>query len=208
MVSIPDNWQTQWTHITRKEKGTRFLLQKAKKNEDELHSLYKAREKNKTQGSSVSQSQKEKQMSTQSGQCAWTLQKHANVTPVNRATSNHLTSMVQTVLYRRCMETTLPCSPYCTCIRYGSDAPTARKKAITKFIMVQSQTTRQQCSNSHGARQWYSKKLRGKGRRKTRKFEEGSGDQCGVCKTNECDTMMDATWAASHCRTSMVRMIV
>ncbi len=144
------------------------------------------------------------------GQCAWTLHKHAHVTPANRATSNHLTSMVQMVLYRRCTETTLPCRPYCTCIRYGGDEPTARKKAITKFIMVQSQTTRQQeqqCSNSQGARQWYSKKLRGKGR-KTRKFEEGSGDQCGVCKTNECDTMMDATWATSNCCTSMVRMIV
>jgi hypothetical protein len=36
--------------------------------------FYKAREKNKKQGSSVSQSQKEKQISTSSGQCAWTLQ--------------------------------------------------------------------------------------------------------------------------------------
>jgi hypothetical protein len=39
-----------------------------------LHSLYKARENNKKQGSSVSQSQKEKQLLTPSGQCAWTLQ--------------------------------------------------------------------------------------------------------------------------------------
>jgi hypothetical protein len=68
-----------------------------------------------------------------------------------------------------------------------SDTPTARKKAITKFIMVKSQTTRktrQQCSNSPGMREsktWESKKLRGKGRKK-RKFEEGSGDQ--FCKTN------------------------
>jgi hypothetical protein len=42
-----------------------------------------------------------------------------------------------------------------TCIQYGSDAPTV-KKAISKFIMMKSQTTRQQstrrtrqpCSNS------------------------------------------------------------
>ena len=36
-------------------------------------------------------------------------------------------SMVGTVLYSRCTETTVPCSPYWTCIQYGSHAPTARK---------------------------------------------------------------------------------
>ena len=36
------------------------------------------------------------------------------------------TSMVKTVLYSGCAEAAVLCSPYCTCIQYGSDAPTAR----------------------------------------------------------------------------------
>ena len=47
---------------------------------------------------------------------------------VNWATSNCGTSMVQTVLYSRCTETTIPCSPYCTSIQYSSYTPTVRKK--------------------------------------------------------------------------------
>jgi hypothetical protein len=87
-----------------------------------------------------------------------------------------------------------------------------QEKAITKFILVKSQGTRQQatrttghqCSNSQGmrGRQGPSEKLRGKGR-KTRKFEEGSG------QTNKCDTTMDArTWATSNRHTSMVQAIL
>jgi hypothetical protein len=88
--------------------------------------------------------------------------KQKNVTPVNTtATSNCLSSMVQTVLYRRCTETTVPCSPYCTCIQYGSDASTERKK-ITKFIMVQSQTTRHQSTRTT-RQQWRSNSPRLRG---------------------------------------------
>ena len=79
----------------------------------------------------------------------------------NWATLNCCTSMVQMVLYSRYMETTVPCSPYCTCLRYDGNAPTERTKAITKFIIVKSQTrarqqstrmTTQHCSNSQGTR--------------------------------------------------------
>ena len=45
----------------------------------------------------------------------------------NWTMSNHRTSMVQKVLYSGCKETAAQCSPYCTCIRYSSDSPTARK---------------------------------------------------------------------------------
>jgi hypothetical protein len=44
---------------------------------------------------------------------------------------------------------------------------------------------------------------------KERKFEEGSGDHCGVCKkANKCDTVMDANWATLNCRTSKVQTIL
>jgi hypothetical protein len=59
----------------------------------------------------------------------------------NWLTPNRHTSMVQTVLYSGCTETAASCSPYCTCIQYSSDATAARKKEITKFIMVKSQAT-------------------------------------------------------------------
>ncbi len=63
-------------------------------------------------------------------------------------------------------------------------------------------TRNQREQDSGRARSWEGKE------RKTRKLEEGSGDECGVCKTKECDTAMDANWTTSNCRTSMVQMVL
>ena len=79
---------------------------------------------------------------------------------VNWATSNCRTSMVQTIVYSGCTETTVPCSPYCTCIRYGSND---RKKnsdhhihhgesQTTRRRQQSTRTTSQQCSNSQETR--------------------------------------------------------
>jgi hypothetical protein len=78
----------------------------------------------------VSQTQEVKQMSTRRGQRARTSQKNECDTAMdaNWTTLNCRTNIVQTVLYSGCTEAAVPCSPYNTCIQYGSDAPTLRKK--------------------------------------------------------------------------------
>jgi hypothetical protein len=38
------------------------------------------------------------------------------------------------------------------------------------------------------------------------KFEEGSGDQCGVRQKKDCDTRMSANWLTLN-RTSTVQMV-
>ena len=68
----------------------------------------------------------------------WKLPNDAARTGIRYGRDALTVSMVVTVLYSRCTETLLPCSPYWTCIQYGSDAPTVRKQASTKFIMVKS----------------------------------------------------------------------
>ncbi len=78
----------------------------------------------------MSQTQEVKQMSTRSGQRARTSQKKECDTAMdaNWTTSNCHTNIVQMVLYSGCTEAAVPCSLYNTCIQYGSDAPTLRKK--------------------------------------------------------------------------------
>ncbi len=101
-------------------------------------------------------------------------------------------SMVGMVLYSRCTETTVPCSPYWTCVQYGSDVPTVKKKKSPNsswWNHKQHNNNQQQPQDNNaqthqeweGARQGSREKRRGKGRKK-RKFEEGSGDECGVSK--------------------------
>jgi hypothetical protein len=133
-------------------------------------------------------SKKEKQMSTQSGQCAWTLQnKRMRHRDANWATSNRRTSMVQTIVNSGCRDNTVPCSPYCTCIQYGSND--SKKNSdhhihhgelrTTRRRQQSTRTTRQQCSNSQGMRgskTVVEREAEGE-RKETRKFEEGSGEQ-------------------------------
>ena len=68
--------------------------------------------------------------------------------------------MVQTIVYSGCRDNTAPCSPYCTCIRYGSND--SKKNSdhhihhgelqTTRRRQQSTRTTRQQCSNSPGMR--------------------------------------------------------
>jgi hypothetical protein len=57
------------------------------------------------------------------------------------------------------------------CLQYGSDAPTVRKTASTKFIMVKSQTTRQQSTRTTRQQWTNSPGMRGSKTRVEREAE-------------------------------------
>jgi hypothetical protein len=118
--------------------------------------------------------------------------------PFGWATSNRRTNMVQTIVYSGCTETTVPCSPYCTCIRYGSND---RKKNSDHHIHHgESQTTRndkptmlkltrnERERDSGRARSWGGKEGREGSLRKEVVIN------VEFAKKNECDTTIESSY--------------
>ena len=124
------------------------------------------------------------------------------------ATSNCCTSMVQPVLNSGCPEAAVPCTLYCTCIRYGSDAPTIRKKQSPNSSWWNHK--QQQVNNAQTHKEWEgdSDRARSWWERKDEKEVWGRKWWMWRLQKNECDTAMDANWVTSNCWTSMVQTVL